>query len=188
MGRDVHLQHSRYLHVPLRPALVHDGDDRRSDQLHNDHDAPNHPLDHDHHHASGHPSSPLAGAAASAISIPAHERGIAVNGLVKISAAGADGRLEVDLFASAPSLQARVGGLASVGHLLASVGHLLLASVGHLIRTGLHRGTVRFTAPLNPTARRALRRHGQLIVTVVLSVRSPHSTAASETRRVLLSP
>jgi hypothetical protein len=111
------------------------------------------------------------GPAASAISIAARQHGTAVQGSVKVLAGGAGGRLEVDLFATARSL---------------GTGRTGLVRVGRLVRGPLAAGTVRFAVQLNATAKRALRRHRQLQLTVKLAVRSPRATPLSATRMVRL--
>jgi plastocyanin len=53
---------------------------------------------------SGSAGSPLAGSAAAAIKLGGNQRGKAVHGFVKVSQAGAGGRLEVDLLAGSATL------------------------------------------------------------------------------------
>jgi plastocyanin len=115
--------------------------------------------------------SPLAGRPSRAISIPPKQRGTIVRGSAKISNAGVGGRLEVDLRTSARSLGRHGNGL---------------VRVGRLTNPQLRAGTVRFTASLDAAAKRALRRQGQLTLTVAVTVRSTRGTAGSLTRRVTL--
>lgn len=122
---------------------------------------------------SGSGGSPLAGPAGRAVVIGAHQRGKLVRGSVTVSAAGAGGRLDVRLFASASALG---------GHRHGPV------LAGHLVRRGLHAGRLRFAVALNAAARRALRAHKRLKLTVRVTVTSPRSVRASATRTVLLRP
>ena len=114
--------------------------------------------------------SPLAGTAASAISVPARQRGHLVRGSARIAEAGAGGKLEVDLFAGASALARRGRGL---------------LRVGRAVLSPLTPGTARFSAPLDAVANRALRRHA-LMLTVVVTVRSRGGRAASVTRTIAL--
>jgi plastocyanin len=115
--------------------------------------------------------SPLTGTPSRAISIPAKQRGTIVRGSAKISSAGVGGRLEADLRTSARSLGRRGNGL---------------ARVGRLTNPQLRAGTVRFAASLDAAAKRALRRQGQLTITIAVTVRSTRGTVGSLTRRVIL--
>jgi plastocyanin len=115
--------------------------------------------------------APLAGQPSRAISVAARQRGATVHGSVKLAKAAAGGRLEVDLRASARSL-----GLRGTGPVL----------VGRLTITGLKPGTKRFAVSLDAAARRALRRHGRLELSVEVLVRSPSGRSVSVIRRVLL--
>jgi plastocyanin len=114
--------------------------------------------------------SPLAGTAASAISVPAAQRGPVVRGSVKVSRAGAGGKLAVDVFASARSLRGKGRGI---------------VRVAHVARSPLSAGIDRFSARLAAPARRALRRH-KLALNVAVTVRSPSGAKASGKRTVLL--
>ena len=118
--------------------------------------------------------SPLAGPAGKAVVISSHQRGKLVRGSITLSAAGAGGRLEVILFASASSL----GRHRHHGRVL----------VGRLVRRGLHAGTVRFGVALDAAARRALHAHKRLKLTVSVAVTSPRGIRATATRTVLLRP
>jgi plastocyanin len=114
---------------------------------------------------------PLAGSAASAISVPAVQHGLAIHGSVKVSKAGAGGRLEVDASTSARSLGSHT---------------TRLTRVGRIVTTHLAAGLVRFSVPLDAAARRALGRRGGLSLTVEIVVRSTRGAAASVVRRVRL--
>jgi plastocyanin len=114
--------------------------------------------------------SPLAGAAANAISVPAAQRGPAVRGSVKVSRAGAGGKLAVDVFATARSLRGKGHGL---------------VRVAHTAQSPLRAGIDRFSAKLAAPARRALRRH-KLALNVAVTVRSTSGAKASGKRTVVL--
>jgi plastocyanin len=116
--------------------------------------------------------SPLAGKPSRAISVPPKQRGTILRGSAKVSSAGAGGRLEVDLSASARSLGRRGSGL---------------VRVGRLTRTGIKAGTVRFAVSLDAAAKRAQRHHSPLKIVVRVVVRSPGGTTGSLTRDVLIS-
>jgi plastocyanin len=112
------------------------------------------------------PGSPL-----SAISIPAVQHGPAVRGSVKISRAGAGGKLAVDVLASAGSLRGKGRGL---------------VRVAHVARSPLSAGINRFSATLAAPARRALRRRHKLTLNVAVTVRSPSGAKATGRRTVVM--
>jgi plastocyanin len=118
--------------------------------------------------------SPFAGGAAQALKLKAQQRGSAVRGSLAVSAAGAHGRLEVDVLSRAASLS---GG-----------GHSSAVRVGKLERSSLAAGTVRFTVPLNARAKRALARRGHLALTVEITLTPPGGRAAKLERGVVLRP
>jgi hypothetical protein len=89
---------------------------------------------------------------------------------VKISAAGAGGRLQIDVFAPA-------GALHAIGRGLVRVTRLTLAP----IRAGIER----FCAVLNGLAKHALHRH-KLTLTVVVTVRSATGTTVTGKRKVVM--
>jgi plastocyanin len=117
------------------------------------------------------PGSPLAGSAAQAIKLAPSQHGRSIRGSLKISQAGAGGRLEVDLLAKAASL--------------AVAGHGAQVQVGRLVRSGLHAGTLPFTVTLGARARHALRAHRRLTLSVRILLSSSHA-AARITRTVVL--
>jgi plastocyanin len=123
---------------------------------------------------SGSGGSPLAGGQSKAIIVASTEHGTSVRGSAILSSAGADGRLEVDVFASRTALAAAAGA--------GSV------RVGRLVRTSLSVGKVRFSVPLSASAKRALHRHKRLALTVKIIVVSSHGVRVSATRGVLLRP
>jgi plastocyanin len=115
--------------------------------------------------------SPLAGAAR-ALKLAPSQRGRAVRGSVNVSQAGAGGRLEVDLVAKAASL--------------AGAPRAIQVAVGRLVRSSLVPGTVSFKVALNARARRALRVHRRLALTVRILLAAPHATAVRISRTVVL--
>ncbi|MFI4991088.1 MAG: plastocyanin/azurin family copper-binding protein [Solirubrobacterales bacterium] len=121
---------------------------------------------------SGPSGSPFAGGAGRALKLSRTQRGDAVRGSLAVSAAGARGRLEVDVLAKAASLD-RAGQAAAV-------------RVGKLERGSLAAGTVRFTVALNARAKRALARHGRLALTVEIALTPVGGSAAKIERGVVL--
>ena len=115
---------------------------------------------------------PAAQPLTSEVSLASRQRGRLVRGSLALSQAGAGGRLEVDLLARAPAL-ARAGASRQV-------------LVGRLLRFHLSPGRFSFTVSLNSRARRALRRHGRLALTVRIVVTPRGGKALTLTRRVLL--
>jgi plastocyanin len=116
--------------------------------------------------------SPLAGAATRAIRIVGRQRGTVLRGSLTVSAAGAGGRLEVDLLAT----RAALTGLHGRG----------LALVGRLVRFSLPAGVARFSIALDAAARRALGLHGRLALAVRVTLVSPRGVRASVSRTVIL--
>jgi len=94
------------------------------------------------------PGSPLAGVAAAAVKLTATVHGGSVRGSVDVSAAGAGGRLEVDLLATRASL--------------ASAAPPARVRVGRFARSSLPAGVVSFQVSLDARARRALRTRRRL--------------------------
>jgi plastocyanin len=97
-------------------------------------------------------SSPLIGGP----SLRSSQRGGTVRGSLEVSQAGAGGRLEVDLFASSASL--------------ATARHSTLVRVGRLVRNSVSAGKVPFAVGLTPRARRALKRHHRVELTVKITL------------------
>jgi hypothetical protein len=75
-----------------------------------------------------------------------------VHGSVEVSKAGVGGRLEVDLLAKSASL--------------AKAKRSTQVRVGRLVRSSLYAGSVSFAVTLDAKARRALKRHHRLALTV----------------------
>lgn len=92
--------------------------------------------------------SPLAGAP----KVPRNQRGGSVHGSLDISKAGTGGRLEVDLLVQSAAL--------------AKSGRGATVRVGRLVRAGISAGKLSFSVRLDARARRSLRRHGRLPLTV----------------------
>jgi hypothetical protein len=126
-----------------------------------------------------HGGSPLAGTAARAIVVASRQRGVTVAGTAQISAAGAGGRLEVKLFTRSAQLQVSGQAHDQVLH---------VARVGHLVRTALHAGRVRFAVRLDGGARRALLRRRRLRLRVVITLRSAAGERATASRYVVVRP
>ena len=126
-----------------------------------------------------HHGSPLAGSAARAITVASRQRGATVHGTVRISAAGAGGRLEVKLWASREQLLVGAGARRPVPRLV---------RVGTWSAPRCATGRVRFALRLDGAARRALRRHGRLRVTISLALASAAGDRVSTSRRVVLRP
>jgi plastocyanin len=118
------------------------------------------------------PASPFLGGAAKALTLAATQHGSSVRGSVRVSPAGAGGRLEVVLLARSASL--------------ARVGHAKPVRVGHLERSSLSAGTARFMVSLTARARRALKRRGRLALTVQVQLRPQLGASATVTRTVVL--
>jgi plastocyanin len=117
--------------------------------------------------------SPLAGSAATALELPTLQHGTSVRGSVAISEAGTGGRLEVDVLARSASLAAH---------------HAAPVRVGHLVRSSLHAGTIRFAVALSARSRQALRRHRRLALTVRMLLSPPHGAAVSIVRAIVQRP
>jgi plastocyanin len=117
-------------------------------------------------------ASPLAGSASEAVKLAPSQHGKTVRGSVAISSAGAGGRLQVELLASAASL-ARAGSAAQ-------------ARVGRSVRASLPEGKVSFAVPLVARAKRALHRHGHLRLSVKVIVTPPSGPATTITRHVVM--
>ena len=112
-------------------------------------------------------SSPLTGGP----SIRSSQRGGTVRGSLEVSQAGAGGRLEVDLFANSA--------------LLAMSRHSTRLRVGRLVRNSVSAGKVPFAVSLTPRARKALKRHRRLALTVKITLTPLHGTPFNLTRVVI---
>jgi plastocyanin len=117
-------------------------------------------------------TSPLAGSAASAVRLASTQHGGSVRGSVEVSAAGAGGRLAVELLAKSAAL--------------ANAGHGARVRVGRLVLSHLRAGEVSFTVPLGSRARSALRRRHRLALTARLQIQAPGGSPLTITRAVTL--
>ena len=113
--------------------------------------------------------TPLAAAAVTAVKIGSQQRGRAVRGSLKVSSAGAGGRLEVDLLAKRASL-------ASARSSFLRVGRIVRSTVG----PGFHA----FRVPLSANGRRALARAGRLVLVVQVTL-APGAGSATVVRRTV---
>jgi plastocyanin len=104
-------------------------------------------------------------------SLRSGQRGGTVRGSLEVSQAGAGGRLEVDLFASSASL--------------ATAGHSTRVRVGRLVHNSVSAGKVPFAVGLTPRARKALKRHHRLALTVKITLTPLHGTPLNLTRVVI---
>jgi plastocyanin len=118
------------------------------------------------------PESPLDGPVSQALRLARSQRGAAVRGSIALSQAAAGGRLEVDLLAR----RAALFGSGGAGKL----------RVGRLVRSSLRAGRVSFAVSLKRVARRALRRHRRLALTVRVTVVPPHGETLKLTRGVVV--
>jgi plastocyanin len=120
------------------------------------------------------PQTSPAASALQALKLSGHQHGGSVHGSLVIASAGAGARLQVDLLARRSALQGR-SAHASAGKV----------RVGRLIRSSLTAGRMSFAVPLDRRARRALRRHGQLALTVRILLTPAQGQAVALTRAVL---
>jgi plastocyanin len=122
--------------------------------------------------STGGPESPLAGPASRALKIAKDQRGGSVRGSIDLAQAGAGGKLEVDLLARRASLF--------------GAGKSGTARVGRLMRSNLRAGRVPFVVVIKRLARRALRSHERLALTVRVILDPPGQKAVKMARRVVL--
>jgi plastocyanin len=117
-------------------------------------------------------ASPLIGSAAQAIKLRAGPGGASVRASVNLAAAGAGARLEIDLLAR--------------GSELAGFTALARVRVGHLLRSSLSAGLDAFTISLDARARHALRAHGHLLLSIVVTLTPLHGSTVRLQRSVAL--
>jgi hypothetical protein len=98
------------------------------------------------------PTKPPAESPIAVSSLRSRQHGRSVKGSVEISRAGAGGSLEVDVFATSASLS--------------RAKHPARVRVGRFVRKSAPAGRTAFVVPLSARARRALRRHRRLVLTV----------------------
>jgi plastocyanin len=116
--------------------------------------------------------SPLAGSASQALRLAFNQHGNSVHGSVKVSQAGAGGRLEIDLLAKGASIARRA--------------HPAQLPVGRLVHSSLRAGTISFAVPLSARAKRALARHGRLALSVKIVLTPANGSAVTIARSVVL--
>jgi len=118
------------------------------------------------------PSGPLlAGLVSKALKLAKSQRGGVVKGSLDISKAGAGDRLEVDLLSKSASL--------------AKAKHATSVRVGRFVRASVSAGKLSFVVELNAKARRALKRHGRLALTVKIMLTPTSGEPFSVTRAVV---
>jgi hypothetical protein len=115
--------------------------------------------------------TPLEGGS-KALKLAGSQHGSTVHGSIKVSQAGAGGRLEVGLFAAGASL--------------AKAGHPAQVRIGRLLRSSLKAGNVPFSVPLTAKGKAALRRHRRLALTVKITLTPLHGAAVTITRGVVV--
>jgi plastocyanin len=114
--------------------------------------------------------SPLVGSP----SLRSGQRGGSVKGSLDISKAGGGDRLEIDVFAQSASL--------------AKAKHSTRARVGRLVRNSVSAGKVTFVVTLNAKARKALKRHHRLALSVKITLTPFYGEATTLTRAVVMHP
>ncbi len=118
------------------------------------------------------PESPLAGSESQAVKVAKSQRGGSVKGSIDLSKAAAGDRLEVDLLTRSASL--------------AKAKHSTRVRVGRYTRSSLSAGKLSFAAKLNAKARRAIKRHHRLALTVEIVLTRAGGEALTITRSVTL--
>jgi plastocyanin len=106
------------------------------------------------------------------LSLAGSQHGTSVRGSVTVAAAGAGGRLEVELLAKGASIAGE--------HAASQV------RVGSLARSSVKAGKVFFTVGLDAAGRRALRRHHSLTLTVKVALTPVHGKAGVVRHSVVL--
>jgi hypothetical protein len=121
----------------------------------------------------GEPSQgpPLEGGS-KALKLAGSQHGSSVRGSVKISQAGAGGRLEVGLFATGASL--------------AKTGHSKQVRVGRLVRSSLKAANVSFSVALSAKGKAALRHRRRLALMVKITLTPLNGAAVTLTRGVVV--
>jgi plastocyanin len=113
------------------------------------------------------PGSPLVGGP----SLRSSQRGGSVKGSLDVSKAGTGDRLEIDVFAKSASL--------------AKARHAMPVRVGRLVRSSLSAGRLSFSVTLNARARRALKGHRRLALTVKITLTPVQGEPFKVTRAVI---
>jgi hypothetical protein len=118
------------------------------------------------------PPPPGGGGPVATLALANAQHGDTVHGTVQIPAADGGARLEVQLLAQGASLaKVKRGGS---------------SRVGRLVRSSAPAGTVSFTVSLDAQAKRALRRHHKLALTVKIVLTPKHGAAMILTRSVVV--
>lgn len=120
------------------------------------------------------PESPLVGSGSQAVRVAKSQHGESVKGSIDLSNAAAGGRLEVDLLAQSASL--------------AKAKHSPRMRVGRLVRNSLSSGKLSFSVKLNAKARRAIKRHRRLALTVQIVLTPAGGKALTITRAIVQHP
>jgi hypothetical protein len=116
------------------------------------------------------PLPPSGGSPLATLALANAQHGDTVHGTVQIPAADGGARLEVQLLAQNASL--------------AKVKRSASSRVGRLVRSSAPAGTVSFTVSLDAQAKRALRRHHKLALTVKIVLTPVHGAALTLTRNL----
>jgi hypothetical protein len=118
------------------------------------------------------PPRPVRGSLVATLALANAQHGDAVHGTVQIPATDDGARLEVELLAQGASLaKVKRGGS---------------SRVGRLVRSSAPAGTVSFTVSLDTQAKRALRHHHKLALTVKIVLIPKHGAAMTLTRSVVV--
>jgi hypothetical protein len=120
------------------------------------------------------PEFPLAGSESRAVKVAKSQHGGSVKGSINLSKAAAGDRLEVDLLTQSASL--------------AKAKHGTRVRVGRYVRSSLSAGKLSFSVKLNAKARRAIKRHHRLALTVEIVLTPASGQALTITRSVILHP
>jgi hypothetical protein len=118
------------------------------------------------------PPPPGGGSPVATLALANAQHGDAVHGTVQIPAADGGARLEVELLTQGASL--------------AKVKRSSSSRVGRLVRSSAPAGTVSFTVSLDAAAKRALRQHHKLALTVKIVITPKHGAAMTFKRSVVL--
>jgi hypothetical protein len=118
------------------------------------------------------PPPPTGSQLLATLALAKAQHGDSVHGTVQIPAADGSARLEVELLAQGASL--------------AKVNRGGSSRVGRLVRSSAPAGTVSFTVSLDAQAKRALRRHHKLALTVKIVLTPKHGAAMTLTRSVVV--
>lgn len=115
------------------------------------------------------PESPLVGLASQALKLAKSQRGGVVKGSLRVSKAGAGDELAVEVFAEKALLASRSG----------------RSRVGVFGRSSVSAGQTSFSVKLDSKARRALKRHRRLALTVRVTLSPPYGEPLTIARSVV---